>query len=224
MKVKFFGHACWLIEGAKDKVIIDPFLTNNPHTETKPADLEVDYILVTHAHGDHMGAAQELAQQSDATIITTNEIANMLSQKGFNTHGMHVGGAYEFSFGKVKAIPAFHGSGIEGGHACGYLLTMGEKTIYHAGDTSLFGDMKLLNGIWAEKVDLALLPIGDNFTMGPEDAAVAAKWIDPEKVVPMHYGTFSLIDVDPTEFVHRADAENVNSEVIVLKPDESLEI
>lgn len=222
MRITYLGHASFYVEGGGVRVAVDPWLTGNPRAAVKAEDLKVDYIVLTHAHDDHKGDVIPIARASDATVITTNEIAVWLQEQGVKAHGMHLGGKTPLGDGYARCFPAFHGSGIAGGHAAGYVLRLGGKTFYHAGDTCLFSDMKLLNGI-VDTVDVAALPIGDNYTMGPEDAAVAAQWINPRIVIPMHYNTFPLIEVDAGAFKRRVESES-GIRVEILEPGQSLHV
>lgn len=224
-KLTFHGHACFTLD-ARDgtRVLIDPFLTGNPLADIGPDDLgNVNYILVSHGHGDHLGDSIAIARRTGATVVSTYEIVLFLQGKGVeNAHPLHIGGGYRFPFGRVKMTPALHGGMVEGDtgkHTTvpgGFLVTVDGKAIYHAGDTALLKDMELLSG----QVDVALLPIGDNFTMGPEDAARAVEMIRPKVVIPMHYDTFDVIRQDPKAF-----AEQVGSlaKAVILKPGESYE-
>jgi L-ascorbate metabolism protein UlaG (beta-lactamase superfamily) len=226
VKVTFGGHACFLLKNNEHQIIIDPFLTGNPLAGLKAEKIDVQYILVTHGHGDHVGDTIVIAQRTGATVIAPFELAMYCQGKGVDVHPMHIGGSREFSFGKVKLTPAFHGSAIQGEHGmeytgnpCGFLLEIDRKTIYHAGDTGLFGDMKLIGEY--TPVDLALLPIGDNFGMGPDDAVEAAKFVKAKQVVPMHYNTFDLIKQDPQDFKRKLHGI---AECMVLEPGQSLEL
>lgn len=228
MKVTFLGHACTLVEAGDFKVIIDPFLNYNPQATVKPADVKVNAVLITHAHGDHVGDAVEIAKNNDCMIIANHEIATYLEAKhGVKAHGMSIGGGYNFEFGRVKLTQAFHGSAFElpngdlvyGGMPTGILLTMGGKTFYHAGDTGLFGDMKLIGEM--NKIDIAALPIGDNYTMGPDDALLAASWIKAGVTFPIHFNTFPPIKQDPQAWVDRLGEYDLKG--IVLGSDESVE-
>jgi L-ascorbate metabolism protein UlaG (beta-lactamase superfamily) len=207
MKVSYHGHSVVKIQTEKHTIVIDPFINGNGQTDLKVEDLKADVILLTHGHNDHVGDTVQLAKQNDALVVAPFELATYLGWKGLNVHPMHIGGSHSFDFGTVKFTQAFHGSSYEEedqtiiytGMPAGILFKNEGKTVYHAGDTALFSDMKLLGEF--EDVDLAFLPIGDNFTMGPEDAAIAANWIQAKTVVPMHYNTFPVIEQDPNEFV-----------------------
>lgn len=226
LKATFYGHSCVFFTDGKYKVIIDPFLTGNPQATVKAEDVDVDYILATHGHGDHLGDAVEISKRTNATIIAPNELALWVTQKGALAHNMHIGGAYNFEFGRVKLTIAHHGSaagesGLEyTGNPCGFVFNMGGKTIYHTGDTGLFLDMKLIGEINA--IDLMFLPIGDNFTMGVDDAVRAVQFVKPKVVVPMHFGTWDLIATDPREFKKKLDGTGVRVEL--LEPNKSLEL
>lgn len=211
MKVSYHGHAVVKIETQGKVILIDPFISGNRLTDLKVENENPDYIVLTHGHGDHLGDTVALAKKKDALVIAINELAVFLGWKGLKTHGMNIGGSYQFDFGKVKMTQAFHSTGLETdeqsfvylGMPAGVLLTIEGKTIYHAGDTALFSDMKLIGEL--NKIDLAFLPIGDNFTMGPEDAVYAAKLLKAKTVVPIHYNTFPVIEKDPNEFIKLLD-------------------
>ncbi|MEH6937603.1 metal-dependent hydrolase [Bacillus sp. JJ664] len=215
MNITYFGQSVLLIEHGQDAIIIDPFINGNPHTNIKVEDLKVNYIYVTHGHGDHLGDTVELAKQNNATVIAPVELATWISWQGVNVVPMHIGGEKEFSFGKLKLVEAIHGSSIVDeenkqiinvGPATGVLLKIAGKTIYHAGDTALFRGMKTLGEY--EQIDLAYLPIGNHFTMGIDDAVIAAEWIDAKQVVPIHYNTFPAIQADPNEFLNKLTKKN----------------
>ncbi|MGI6037958.1 MAG: metal-dependent hydrolase [Limnochordia bacterium] len=222
MKITFLGHACFLIEGEGYSLVIDPFLRDNPQAARQPEELEVDAVLVTHGHSDHLGDALEIAGNSQTVIIAPFELAMYCERQGAQVHPMQIGGGYEFPFGYVKLTPAFHGSAVIGetieytGNPCGFIFKAEGKTVYHAGDTGLFGDMELIG---SEGIDVACLPIGDNFVMGIEDAVRAVELLQPKKVIPMHYNTFDLIRQDPEEFARR-----VGPRAVVLEPGGQLEI
>lgn len=223
MKAEYLGHATWLVENAGTKVIFDPWLKGegNPEATKNAEDIQVEYIFVSHAHDDHAASAVKVAQQNKATIITTFELANHFAKQGVTAHPMHLGGTFKFPFGTVRVTPAFHGSGVPGGHAAGFIVHLGGQTVYHAGDTALFGDMKLLGDL--VDIDLALLPIGGNFTMDLGDAVKAVELLRPRFAVPMHYGTFPIIQADPEEFKRRVEA-GTDTEVRVVKPGDSLSL
>ncbi|HYW10200.1 MAG TPA: metal-dependent hydrolase [Longimicrobium sp.] len=206
-KLTFHGHSCFTLETSDGtRIMFDPWLDENPASELRVKDVEkLDYILVSHGHSDHFADCVKLAKKTGATVVSTFELVSFCQQEGAkNGHGMNIGGAHRFPFGKVKLTPALHTGSIDGDKegayttdCAGFLLTLDDGLrFYHAGDTALIMDMQLLRG----QVDVALLPIGDNYTMGPEDAAHAVEFIQPKTVIPMHYNTFPLIKQDPEEF------------------------
>ncbi len=225
MKATFLGQSGFIIEGSA-KIIIDPFLTGNPVAKTDPKDVKGDLVLVSHGHFDHIADAVPIAKQSDATIVSVFELASYCERNGAKAHAMHIGGSHTFGAVKIKLLPAWHGSGFGDGpmeylgNPCGFMISLDGKNIYHAGDTGLFGDMELIGR--RHTIDLALLPIGDNFTMGPEDAVEAVKMLKPKLVIPMHYNTWPLIEQDPLKFKSEVE-DATDSMVAVLAPGESLE-
>ncbi|MBF4693009.1 metal-dependent hydrolase [Fusibacter ferrireducens] len=228
MKITFLGHAAFLIETDQFKLMIDPFLENGI-TKMKVENFpEIDYILVTHGHGDHIGSTVEIAKQTGATVILNPELAHHLQKVGVKTHTMHIGGKKSFEFGSVKMIPALHGSSImidgepkEGGNPCGFLIEIEGKAIYHAGDTGVSIEMQLLE---SEKIDFAMLPIGGNFTMDIKDALKAVQMIKPIKVMPMHYNTFPVIQTDVSLFMEGVKALKCGTVPILLEGDASYEL
>ncbi len=223
MKITYHGHSCFTLGNEQLSVIIDPFLSGNPLAEIKPADVKVNAVLLTHGHADHLGDAIEIAKNNDALIVAPFELVNYCAALGASGHPMHIGGSYKFPFGRVKLTIAHHGSTTDEGpvgNPCGLLVTMGGKTVYHAGDTGLFLDMGLIGE--TNDIDCALLPIGDNFTMGIEDAVRAVGMLKPKIAIPMHYNTFDVIEQDPEEF--KKGLKDSETEVNILDPGESIEI
>ena len=221
MKIEFLGHSCFLIESKGVKILTDPFLTGNAKASKTAEEVEADYIFVTHGHGDHIGDAISIAKRTGAQVFAVVEIAeSVFVPEKINVAMGNIGGRQKTSFGSVKIVPAAHGSGVAGALACGYVLEISGKKIYHAGDTGLISDMQFLAD---EKIDAALLPIGDFYTMGPEDAVKAAKLISPKLVIPMHYNTFPVIEQDPEEFKKTLEKEGI-CQVKILNPGEFIEI
>lgn len=226
MQLSWHGQSCVQIITTQGlKIIIDPFITGNPLSELDADKIESDVIIVTHAHSDHVGDTEAIAKRTNALVISTVEIADYFAERGLKTHGMQPGGGYQFDFGYIKLTPAIHGSAypINGmpytlGIAAGVLLHVDEKTIYHAGDTALFSDMKLIGETYP--IDVAFLPIGDNYTMGPTDAARAVALLNPKKAVPIHYNTFPLIEQNPEDFISLL-GENQG---LILNPGEAIKI
>ena len=221
-KITWYGHAALGLETGGCNVLIDPFFSHNPVASEGPDSVKADFILISHGHGDHVGDALTIAKRTSALAISNFEIASWLEGKGIKSHGQHLGGGFKHPFGYLKLTLALHGSalpdGSYGGNPCGFLLTTNDRQkIYLAGDTGLFGDMRLIG---EEGIDLAVLPIGDNFTMGPADALRAVKLIQPKHVIPVHYNTFDLIAQDEHAWAARVQAET-QAQVHVLKPGES---
>ena len=224
-RLTWYSHAVIEIETAGTKLLVDPFLSGNPAAPVQPIYLSPDVILVSHGHGDHVGDTVPMAKRTGAQVVSNFEIAGWLENQGLeNVHPMHIGGGHDFPWGRVKLTNALHGSvlpdGTYGGNPCGFLFTVEGKKIYHACDTGLFYDMKLIG---EEGVDLAILPIGDNFTMGPDDALRAVKLLEPKQVLPIHYNTFDLIAQDAGGWKARVEAET-GATVTVLKAGESMEV
>lgn len=215
MEISYHGHSIVKIKTNGTNIIIDPFIRGNSMTDLKVEEEKPDVILLTHGHNDHVGDTIELAKANNSLVVAPNELANYLASQGVNVHNMGIGGAFEFPFGKVKYTLAFHGSVYEtengeiinAGNPGGILFFAEGVTIYHAGDTALFGDMKLIGE--RHPIDVAFLPIGDNFTMGPEDAAYAVSLLNPKNVVPIHYNTFPIIKQDPNKFAELVKTSNV---------------
>ena len=225
MKLKYFSHSSFQITTADGKVIIiDPFLDGNPTSPVKSDDVSADFIILTHGHGDHIGDAFKIAKRTAPLFICVNELANYCAEHGFNAHNMHIGGGYDFEFGRVKFTIAHHGSKTPdnqyAGEPAGVLLYIEGKTIYHTGDTGLFYDMKLIGEM--NNVDYMMLPIGDNFTMGIDDAVKAVEFVDPGVAIPMHYNTFPVIEVDPEEFKRKVEA--IEKKCIVMEYGQEIEL
>lgn len=223
VKLTWYGHASWLLETAGQKVLIDPFLEQNPASPVKSDQVDANYILISHGHEDHVGDAGPIANRCGSTLVSNFEIANWFAQKQKvkNTIGMNLGGTVALPFGKVKSTLAFHSStlpdGTSGGSPGGFLIETSGVRLYFACDTALFSDMKLIG---ARGLDVAVLPIGDYFTMGPDDALEAAKLLNAKKVIPSHYNTWPPIAQDVDAWAERV-REETPSEPVVLKPGES---
>jgi len=217
------GHGTSALDVDGTKVVVDPYFTDNPAATVKPEEVEADYILITHGHGDHVADAASIAERTGATIISNFEIATWFQNQGFEAHGQHLGGGHDHAWGYVKLTLALHGSalpdGSDGGNPCGFLITTpGRQKVYLAGDTGLFGDMALIG---EERLDLAVIPIGDNYTMGPDDALRAVKLLQAKHVIPVHYSTWELIVQDADAWAEKVRSET-QTEPHVLQPGESL--
>ena len=219
-KITWYGHATLGLETGGYRLIIDPFFNGNPAAPIASEAVEADFILVSHGHGDHVGDTVSIAKRTGATVISNFEIASWFEGKGLQkTHGQHLGGGHKHPFGYLKLTLALHGSalpdGSNGGNPAGFLLTTNDgKKIYLAQDTGLFGDMKLIG---EEVLDLAVIPIGDNYTMGPDDALRAVKMLEPKVVIPIHYNTWDLLAQDANAWAERIHKET-KTRAVVLKP------
>ena len=211
MKCSWHGHSVVQVETINNyKIIIDPFINGNDLCDLEVDKIDVDYIVITHAHNDHVGEALEIAKITNAPIVAMVELANFLESQGATTHPMNIGGTAYFPFGSIKMTIAHHSSSYEFegetipmGLAAGVIIDDGASKLYHAGDTALYMDMQLIG-----PVDIAFLPIGDNYTMGIRDAVKAVNLIQPKKVVPIHYNTFPIIEQNPFDFTNRLDDGN----------------
>jgi L-ascorbate metabolism protein UlaG (beta-lactamase superfamily) len=225
-RVRWLGHACLYVESDGQRLLIDPFLTGNPAAAVQAAEVSADFLLVSHGHGDHVGDAVDLARRTGAAVIANYEISEWFKTQGVSkVHGQQHGGGAAYPFGRVKLTLAFHGSvlpdGTYGGNPAGFYFTFKDgKRVYDAADTGLFGDMRLIG---EEGIDLALVPIGDNYTMGPDDALRAVKLLQPKKVVPIHYNTWPMIAQDANAWAERVKRET-QAQPVVLKPGEWIEV
>jgi L-ascorbate metabolism protein UlaG (beta-lactamase superfamily) len=226
MRITYHGHSCFLIETAGHRLLVDPFISGNPLATARADSIECDFILLSHGHDDHTLDALPIAKRCGATIIAAFELAEYLGAQGAKVHDMNPGGARDFPFGRVKLTPAIHSSSTGGGlnpvylgQPCGLLLKADGRTLYHAGDTALFSDMQLIG---RGGIDLAMLPIGDNYTMGIDDAVDALGFLKPALAVPMHYNTFPPIQVDASRFVAQAAAAGFKARAMAV--GETIEI
>lgn len=225
MRLKYFSHSAFQITTKSGiSILIDPFLDGNPTSPVKSEHVKADYIILTHAHGDHLGDSLKIAKRCKSKFIVIFELANYLTAKGADAHPLSTGGSYSFEFGKVKFTMAQHGSatpeGIYAGLAAGVILSIDGIILYHTGDTGLFSDMKLIGEM--NKIDYMLLPIGDNFTMGIDDAVKAVEFVDPKVAIPIHFNTYPIIAADPKEF--KAKIEKINKKCIVLEYGSEIEL
>ncbi len=229
MKVTWLGHAAFEVELDGINILVDPFLSGNPKAAKSPDEVEPDLVLVTHGHGDHLGDAIDICKRTGATLVAIYEIAVYAQSQGVeNVEEMNIGGTIEVEGLEIVQVPALHSSEIvedgkivAGGTPTGYVVTGSDGSFYHAGDTGVFKGMEIIGELYEPEV--AMLPIGSRFTMGPKEAALAVELIEPEVVIPMHYGTFPPIEVDPEEFVKEVEKRDVDVEVVVLEPGETWE-
>ena len=220
MKFTYYGHAAFSLSDETTTILFDPFITDNPWTNVCPADIDCQYVVLTHAHGDHYGDVEAIAKKNDALVVSTAEVAGKAAAAGCRAHAMHVGGSASFPFGTIRLTPAFHGSGVEGGMACGVIVEFGGKRVYFAGDTGLFSDMKILDRFG--KIDCAILPIGNNFSMCIDDSALAPLLCQTTVVIPVHSNTWVLIDADPQEYKQLTESK-YNIPVQVVEPGTTYE-
>ncbi len=224
MKLKWLGHSCFIVEG-NDRIIIDPFITGNPLATVKAEEIDVDIVAITHGHGDHLGDGIEIAKRSNATMVAIHEIAQYAASKGVRAEGINMGGGVKIKDTEIIMTPAWHSSGLDETNfaistcPAGLIIKSG-KTVYHAGDTCLFYDMKLIGELY--KPDVALLPIGGRYTMDARQAAMAAEWVKAQIAIPMHYNTFDVIKESPEKFKELAEEKGVK--VIILEPGEEVDI
>ena len=226
MRLTYLGHSCFLVETSKARLIIDPYLNDNPAAKTKADAITCDYVIVSHGHEDHSADALAISKRCQAPIIANYEIAEYFAAKGAQTHGMNPGGGFNFPFGRVKLTLAHHTSSMEEGlnpiymgTACGIVVQADGKNLYHAGDTAVFLDMQLIGRVG---LDAALIPIGDNFTMGPDDALIALDFLKPKLAVPIHYNTWPVISQNGATFA--ANAAKAGHAVKPMAVGDALEI
>lgn len=230
--IQYLGHSAFLVTHGDTTIAVDPFLSGNPTAAVSADEISPNLILLTHAHNDHVGDTIEIAKRTGATVIATFELANALTARDVNAVGMNHGGTYTFDGGTAKLVPAWHtsswedenGQVIAPGVPAGYIVTLTEgddaKKVYFAGDTCVFLDMQLIGD---EELDAAVLPIGDHFTMGPEDAIKATRFLRPRFVIPCHYNTFPPIEQDAGAFKDKIE-EATSAKAIILDPGNSWEI
>jgi L-ascorbate metabolism protein UlaG (beta-lactamase superfamily) len=219
IEITWLGHNAWSIRAGEHRLLLDPFLNDNPLSPRKAGEVEADYILVSHGHGDHVGDAIEIAARTGATVIGNFEVCQWLAGKGVkNVHAMNLGGSHDFPFGRLTMTLALHSSsmpdGSYGGNPCGFVLAREKSKVYFACDTAFFSDMKLIGAIG---LDLAAVPIGDNYTMGPVDALEAVRVLKPRQVVPIHNGTWPIIAQDAAAWARQV-REETGAEATVLQP------
>ena len=226
MEIIWFGHSAFeIISDENLKILIDPFISNNPACPFRVEEIDADVICVTHGHSDHFGDTMEIANRTGAVVIGNHEHSLYLAKQGFETIGMNIGGTIKIHNIKITMVNSNHSSDMDfieemgvGGSACGFIIQLESGTkIYHSGDTGVFGDMKdVIRDIY--KPQIALIPIGDRYTMGPREASIAAQWLDPDIVIPMHYNTFPVIEQDPEEFADRVESITKKTKVVILEP------
>lgn len=220
--IKSYGHSAFQLFHDNTSLLFDPYLTDNPNKVVQPQDIKADYILVSHGHFDHLGDTYDIAKRTGATVIATAELTNLPAAEGCKVYPMHIGGKANFDFGYVRVTEALHGAGVAGGHASGFIVNFYGKTIYFAGDTGLFGDMELLGKL--EKIDYAILPIGDTYTMGPADAVEAVGLLKPKYVIPMHYNTWPIIKQNPQTFKEQVEKRFSNTKVFIVEPGQTIQL
>ena len=229
MNITWLGHSAFHITTDENlRILIDPFISNNPESPVTVEELYADVILVTHGHTDHFGDTMELANRTAALVVSNHELSIYLSKQGFETMGMNIGGTVQVQEINITMVNAQHSSDFDfieevsaGGSAAGFIIELEDgKKIYHAGDTGLFSDMRNVIGhIYNPKI--AMLPIGDRYTMGPFEAAIAAEWVNPDVIIPMHYNTYPAIEQNPLEYSDLVHKSNKDVDVVILEPGDS---
>ena len=227
IKITWLGHSASLLEAEK-RLLIDPFISGNPMAPCTPEELNPDVLVITHGHQDHLGDAIEIGKRTGCRIISIHEVANYIKSKGVFAEGMNKGGTMNVEGIKLTMTNALHSSSIDasgfsfdGGSPAGFIIQINGRTIYHAGDTGVFGDMQLIGELY--EPEIALLPIGGHFTMGIKEAVKAVELIRPKIAIPMHYNTFDVISQDPLEFQQSVESKT-STKVIIMKPGESIEL
>jgi L-ascorbate metabolism protein UlaG (beta-lactamase superfamily) len=227
VKITWFGHSAFLFEAEK-KLLIDPFISGNPVAPCSPDELDPDIIAVTHGHSDHLGDTVEIGKRTGCRIFSIHEVANYIKSKGVFAEGMNKGGTVNVESISLTMTEALHSSSIDasgfsfdGGSPAGYVIQIGGHSIYHSGDTTIFGDMQLIGELYGPEV--ALLPIGDRFTMGIKEATKAVELIQPKIVIPMHYNTFDIISQDPLKFKQAVESKT-DTKVVIIQPGQSFEL
>jgi L-ascorbate metabolism protein UlaG (beta-lactamase superfamily) len=221
-RIRWLGHSGFEIELANKILLIDPWLTGNPLAAVKASDIKkADIVCVTHDHGDHLGDAVEICKRTGATFVAIYELGVYAEEQGVkNVVGINIGGTAKVKGIRITMVQAFHSS--TRGAPTGFVIKAEEKTLYHAGDTGLFGDMKLIGEI--HRPDVALIPIGDYYTMGPREAAEAVKLIKPAVVVPMHYQTFPVLESSAENFTKLVKKKVPKVKVVELKPGDTYQV
>lgn len=224
VKFNYYGHAAFLLDDGEHRVLVDPFLTGNPMASIAANEVDCDFILLTHAHGDHLGDAPSIAARTGAAIVAIPEVISVCESQAcaeIKSHPMNLGGSLDLPFGKVRMTIAQHSAGVAGGIACGFVIYIGDKVVYYSGDTALFSDMQLIGR--KDAIDYAVLPIGDNYTMGLEDAAMAAQWLNASHVIPIHYDTWPVIAQEVNHYKEVTEAMT-RAKVNVVAPGETIEL
>ena len=224
VKFSYYGHAAFLLDDGTNRVLVDPFLTGNPTASIAANEAACDFILLTHAHGDHLGDAPSIAARTGAAIVAIPEVISVCEGQAcaeIKSHPMNIGGSLDLPFGKVRMTFAQHSAGVAGGIACGFVIYIGGKVIYYSGDTALFSDMQLIGR--KDAIDYAVLPIGDNYTMGLEDAAMAAQWLNASHVIPIHYDTWPVIAQEVNHYKEVTEAMT-RARVNIVAPGETIEL
>ena len=224
VKFSYYGHAAFLLDDGTHRVLVDPFLTGNPTASIAANEVDCDFILLTHAHGDHLGDAPSIAARTGAAIVAIPEVISVCEGQAcaeIKSHPMNIGGSLDLPFGKVRMTIAQHSAGVAGGIACGFVIYIGGKVVYYSGDTALFSDMQLIGR--KDAIDYAVLPIGDNYTMGLEDAAMAAQWLNASHVIPIHYDTWPVIAQEVNHYKEVTEAMT-RAQVNIVASGETIEL